>query len=276
MKRREFVAALGAAATAGSHAKLAAKRVKRIGLQLYSVRDAMKADPEETLARVHAMGYADVELLWSFNNFGRSAAQVRNTLRRDHLKAPSAHVAPESLLTDWSRSLDTAKYLGHQYLIVPSLPADTNRSLEQWHRWADHFNRAGEAARKADVWLAFHNEPEHQQRIDGQVPYDLFLAATDPSLVRLQLDVGNMLLGGGDPLAYLQAHRERYWSFHIKDVTPDRRHDTELGRGVFDFSAFLRAVPQLDRKFCYVEQEAATNPMASAARNARYLRALRF
>jgi sugar phosphate isomerase/epimerase len=236
----------------------------------------MKADPEETLARVHAMGYANVELLWSFNNFGRTAPQVRNALRRAHLKAPSAHIAPESLLTDWSRSLDTAKYLGHQYLIVPSLPAETNGSLDQWRRWADHFNRAGEAARKAGIWLAFHNEPDHQHAIDGQVPYDLFIAATEPTLVRLQLDVGNMLLGGGDPLAYLLAHSARYWSFHLKDVTPDRQHDTELGRGIFDFRTFLRAIPELDRKPCYVEQEAATNPMASAASNARFLRALRF
>jgi sugar phosphate isomerase/epimerase len=276
MKRRDFVAALGAVAAAGERRGLVASRINRVGLQTYSVREAMSADPEETLVRVHAMGYADVELLWTADNFGRTPAQVRNALHRAHLTAPSAHIAPESLLADWSRSLDTAKYLGHQYLIVPSLPAETSSSLEQWHRWAEHFNRAGEAARKADVWLAFHNEPEHQHAIDGQVPYDLFIAATDPSLVRLQLDVGNMLLGGGDPLTYLQAHRERYWSFHLKDVTPDRKHDTELGSGIFDLRSFLRKIPQLDQKPCYVEQEAAADPMASAARNARYLRALRF
>ena len=89
------------------------------------MRDAMKADPDGTLAAVRAIGYTDVELLWSFNNFGRTPEQVRASLRHLGLHAPSAHIAPESLLTNWQESLDRANYLGHQYLIVPSLPSDT-------------------------------------------------------------------------------------------------------------------------------------------------------
>ena len=236
----------------------------------------MKADPERTLAAIRAIGYTDVELLWSFNNFGRSPQQVRASLRHLGLRAPSAHIAPESLLTNWQESLDRANYLGHQFLIVPSLPSGTRTSLDAWRGWADHFNRAGEAARRSGIWLAFHNEPEHQEPIEGQVPYDLFIQQTDPSHVRLQLDVGNMILGGGDPHAYLAAHAERYWSFHLKDVAPDHRHDTELGAGEFDFRRFLGAVPDLNLKPCYIEQEAAAKPLPSAERSFRYLRALRF
>src|SRR5690242_14356921 len=80
MNRRTFVQALGAAA-AGVVAlpgrALAAKRLKRVGLELYSVRKAMRADPDRTMAAVRAIGYTDVELLWSFNNFGRTPEQVR-------------------------------------------------------------------------------------------------------------------------------------------------------------------------------------------------------
>jgi sugar phosphate isomerase/epimerase len=278
MKRREFVEALAAVSLAGRPSGRAVRRTRldRIGLELYSVRDAMRADPEKTLAAVRDIGYGDVELLWSFGNFGRTPAQVRDTLRSLKLRAPSAHIAPETLLTDWQRSLDTAVYLGHQYLIVPSLPAETNRSLEQWRLWTDRFNTAGQAARKSGIWLAFHNEPEHQHPVDGQIPYDLFIQGSDPRYVRLQLDVGNMLVGGGDPQAYLEAHADRYWSFHLKDVTANHAHDTELGAGVFDFRKFLAAIRNLDQKPCYVEQEAATDPMASARSDYRYLRDLTF
>ncbi|MES1259151.1 MAG: hypothetical protein ABUL71_01055, partial [Gemmatimonadota bacterium] len=152
MKRRDFVGAVGTSILAGhlQHTTPLA-RLDRIGLELYSVRDAMKADHDGTLAKVRDMGYADVELLWSFNNFGRTPQQVRDVLRRLGLRAPSAHIAPDLLLKDWQQSLDAARFLGHDYLIVPSLPGDTGKSLDRWRAWADNFNRAGEVARKSGI-----------------------------------------------------------------------------------------------------------------------------
>ncbi len=234
----------------------------------------MRRDPEATLAAVRAIGYDDVELLWSFGNFGRTPAQVRASLDREGLKAPSAHLAPETLRSNWSKSLDDAALIGHQYLIVPSLPIDAARPLESWREWADTFNVAGAEARQAGIWLAFHNEPGHQRMIDGVVPYDLFLERTDPSVVRLQLDCGNMTMGGGDPMAYLRRHTVRYWSFHLKDVVADRSRDTELGQGIIDLPAFVQAIPEIDRKPCFVEQEGGPDPLASAGRNYRFVRSI--
>lgn len=278
MQRRRFFQVLGAgAATAALPRRvLTATRLERIGLELYSVRKAMQANPERTMAAVRAIGYTDVELLWSFGNFGRTTAQVRATLDHEGLRAPSAHINPDLLVDQraWTKALDDAAMLGQQYLIVPSLPADAERSLDGWRLWADRFNVAGVAARKAKLWLAFHNEPTHMKPIDGTVPYDLFLERLDPSAVRLQLDVGNMLMGGGDPMRYLSRHRNWYWSFHLKDVVGDRSHDTELGTGTFDFKRFLSSVPDLPGKPCYVEQEAASDELASARQDYRYLRDL--
>jgi sugar phosphate isomerase/epimerase len=279
MHRRTFVQAAVASLAGGPWTSLRgtrAGRLSRIGLETYSVRGAMRHDPERTLAAVRAMGYTDVELLWSFGNFGRTPAQVRATLDREGLRAPSAHCSPTILFVGWDRSLEMAHTLGHEYLIVPSFTPDTARSLDDWREWADRFNVAGAAARRAGIWLAFHNEPDHVTPIDGMVPYDVFVTRTDPSVVRLQLDVGNMAMGGGDPLAYLQRYRERYWSFHLKDVLPDRSGDTELGAGTVDLRKLLAAIPDLDHKPCYVEQEDAKDPLASAGRNREFLAKLEF
>jgi sugar phosphate isomerase/epimerase len=290
MNRRRFVRETGALALGAAIAPAVApsavratatapapRRLGRIGLELYTVRNEMRRDFDRTLAAVRAIGYTDVELLWSSGNFGRSPAQMRAALQREGLRAPSAHISPTAILVGWARSLDTAKMLGHESLIVPSFTADTQRTLDDWREWADHFNRAGEQARKAGLWLAFHNEPDHMKPIDGVVPYDVFIERTDPSLVRLQLDVGNMAMGGGDPMRYLERHRDRYWSFHLKDVVgtaPVR--DTELGAGRLDFKRLLAAVPDIDRKVFYIEQEGATDAIASSRRSHEYLRALEF
>ena len=276
MQRRDFLATASAAFAGAALARPASASLplRRVGLELYSVRAAMRKDPEGTLKAVGAMGYDDVELLWSFKNFDRTREQVKASLAEAGLKAPSAHIAPEILLKDWEKSLDDAHFLGHQYLIVPSLPIDKTKPLDSWRQWADHFNTAGAAARRAGLWLAFHNEPDHQTPIDGVVPYDVFLERTDPSVVRLQLDTGNMTMGGGDPMRYLKQHTARYWSFHIKDVVADRSSDTELGQGTVNLKAFLAAIPQLEQKPVIVEQEGGPDPLASAKRNLAHIRSI--
>src|SRR4029077_11801756 len=130
MNRLEFIAVSVASLRAAGldplrTAEISSDHLWRVGLELYSVRNAMKRDPERTLAAVRAIGYEDVEWLWSLDTVGRTPQQVRATLKQEGLKAPSAHIAPEALLADWEKSLETAKLLGHQYLIVPSLPDET-------------------------------------------------------------------------------------------------------------------------------------------------------
>jgi len=279
MKRRAFIQTLGAAATGGrvlpSQLRFP-KRLDRIGLELYAVRHEMAKDPEKTLAAIRAIGYTDVELLWSFDNFHRTAAQVAETLKKEGLRAPSAHISPIILFVGWERSLETAKQLGHQYLIVPDFVGETTRTLDDWREWADRFNTAGAVARKAGIWLAFHNEADHMKPIDGMAPYDVFVERLDPAVVRLQLDTGNMLIGGGDPMRYLEKYRDRYWSFHLKDVVRDRSSDTRLGKGIFDFKRFLAAVPALEQKPCYVEDESPSDELAAARSNFDYLHTLDF
>jgi sugar phosphate isomerase/epimerase len=278
LSRREFLEAAGAALAASRLAlhPTSAAGLNRIGLELYAVRKAMKADPERTLAAIRAIGYTDVELLWSFKNFDRSTKQVKDALKATGLKAPSAHMAPDAIVTGWNERLYEAKELGHQYLIVAGLPAEANKSIEVWKIWAQRFNAAGEDARRAGIWLAFHNEPAYEKKIMGEYPLEVFLKETDPKAVRFQLDVGNMLMGGGDPMAFYARHKNRCWSFHLKNVIADRSKDTELGQGTFDLRAFLSGVSDLDKKPCYVEQEGSADEMASAKANYEFATSLKW
>src|SRR5256885_6128797 len=134
------------------------RRLNRIGLELYSVRDAMGRDPDGTLAAVRAMGYTDVELLWSFGNFGRTTEQVRAALDHEGLRAPSAHVSPTVVLVGWERSLAIAHRLGHEYLIVPSFTADTAPPLDDWREGAGPLNAPPPPAPRAGLLLPLPNE----------------------------------------------------------------------------------------------------------------------
>lgn len=283
MNRRDFLhttggltagVALGIPRVASATTDSGSAPLARIGLELYSVRREMAKDFDRTLAAVRKIGYTDVELLWSFDNWGKSTAEVKAALQREGLRAPSAHISPLTILVGFERRLDTAKALGHEYLIVPDFTGETSKTLDDWREWADHFNKAGAVARRAGLWLAFHNEPNHMKPIDGKIPYDVFMERTDPTVVRHQFDIGNMVIGGGDPMRYLERYKDRYWSFHIKDVLPNRSGDTELGKGNVDLKRIIAAIPNIAQKPCYVEQEQPADGLASAKMNFDFLRKL--
>lgn len=282
--RRTFIAVAGLAAAQIACAPAvrlpvaAPRRLNRVGLQLYSLRDDARRDLERTLADIGAAGYQDVELLGSFNNFDTPPARVRAILDRNGLRAPSTHVSGTAL-DDLDRQLDDARTLGHEYLIVASLPIRGTPTLDHYRRWSDRLNDAGRRARERNVWIGFHNHANDFTLIDGAVPYDLLVERTDPSFVRLQLDTGNLAMAGRDPLDYLRRFGSRYWSFHIKDVPQlGASHDTDLGKGVLDFRTILASIADRDMKHMFVEQETypSGTPVESVRRAYVYLSALEF
>ena len=282
--RRSFIASVGAA-IAGSQLGCATaaranggqRRLQRVGVQLYSLRDDARRDLERTLADIAAIGYKDVELLGSMDNFGMPPSRLRQVLDRNGLRAPSTHVSG-SALDDLDRQLEQAATLGHRYLVVASLPIQGQRTLDDYSRWADRLNESGARALSRGIHVGFHNHANDHAPISGVVPYDVLVTRTDPSLVRLQLDTGNTAMAGSDPLDYMRRFGSRYWSFHIKDVPRlGATHDTELGTGVVDFKRLLASIDRIDEKFLFVEQESYPGaPLESVRKDFAYLSTLEF
>jgi sugar phosphate isomerase/epimerase len=277
MHRRAFLNALGVAALAPRLGDAPPRRVKRVGIQLYSLRDDARRDLERTLADIAAIGYKDIELLDSMNNFGMPPARLRKVLDRNGLSAPSTHVSGNAL-AELDRQLDDALTLGHRYVIVASLPITGPRTVDDYRRWADRLNESGKRARERDLWVGFHNHANDSTRIGGVVPYDVLLERTDPSVVRMQLDTGNLAMAGTNPHEYMTRFGSRYWLFHIKDVPRlGATHDTELGSGAIDFSRLLASIDRIDEKHLFVEQETYSGaPLESMRRDYAYISKLEF
>lgn len=285
MHRRTFLSTIGLAAAAAqlgcaptlANASVGRRRLQRVGIQLYSLRADARRDLERTLADIAAIGYKDVELLGSMNNFAMPAARLREVLDRNGLRAPSTHVSG-GVVDDLERNLDEAQTLGHQYLVVASLPIQGQRTLDDYRRWADRLNDAGRRARTRGVWIGFHNHANDMTVIDGVVPYDLLIERTDPSLVRHQLDTGNTAMGGKDPAEYMRRYGSRFWLFHIKDVPRlGATSDTELGKGMIDFRQLMASISDIDQKHLFVEQETYPGaPIDSLRRDYAYISTLEF
>jgi len=277
------LAAAGRAAAAGTH------QLERIGVQLYTVRDAMKADVAKTLARVAQIGYNDVEFAGYFDH---TPSQIRALLDQNHLQAPSAHVEYTALGNVWPKQLDAAHTIGHKLLVCPWIPEDVRNSPDGWQRAADLFNQAGEASQKAGIQFAYHNHNFEFKPASIGLPYDFLLRHTDASAVKFEADLFWMILAGGDPIAYMEKYPTRFAAFHVKDllkgyakkeVEPGDLAEAhikgvmlEVGSGGIDFAKILEVARQQGVKYYFVEHDHPTSAFDSIARSYRYLHDLRF
>jgi len=248
------------------------QRILAIGLQLFTVRAALEADFDATLARVAAIGYREVEFA---GYFGRSAQQVRASLRRAGLIAPSAHIPLDAIGNGWEGVLENALAIGHRYLVVASAGAVID--LDGYRRIAERFNHAGEMAKKAGIRFAYHNHDVEFAQLAGKLPYDVLLEATDPRYVCFEMDLYWITKAGANPLTYFARWPGRIQMVHVKDAAAAPPHRmTDVGAGMLDWRSLLGRGMQAGVKHFFVEQDEASDPFASVTASYAYLRDLRF
>jgi len=280
--RRNFLATLGVAtlgivsrdAAAASEVLAPRRKLKRIGLQLYTVRDLMKADLPGTLAKVAAIGYKEVEFA---GYFGRTPAQIRDLLRRNGLSSPSSHLPFESLQNGWQKALDDAQAIGNHWVTIAWIAEEKRRTLDDWKAHAALFNRAAAQARSAGLRFAYHNHDFELRTIGGAKPLDVLLKETDPSLVDFEMDLYWVVFGGGDPIDFFNRYPKRFPLLHVKDSAgpPDNRM-VEVGKGKIDFRSIFAQSGKAGVKHYFVEHDQPADPIASIRSSYNYLHTLTF
>jgi sugar phosphate isomerase/epimerase len=292
MNRREFMGGVAGAAAAAAVLDprtlwAAEGKLGKIGMQLYTVRDAMKADMEGTLAKVAAIGYQEVEFAGYFDH---SAKGRKAMLERHGLSSPSSHIPYETLGDKWAKTLDDAKGVGNSYIVCPWIPEELRNSADGRKQVYATFNKAAEAAKMAGLQFGYHNHNFEFAVKDGKMFYDELLANTDAKMVKMEMDLCWASVGGADPVAYFNKYPGRFPLVHVKDMKKlpekgsalatgspgDVESDmTDVGSGIIDWKRIFAAADKGGIKHYFVEHDNPKDAWASLKSSYGYLRGMR-
>ena len=269
-----------------------ATSIRTVGVQLYTVRDDLGKDFDGTLAKVAAIGYKEVEFA---GYFGRTPQQVREVLNSLGLVSPSAHLdyATVSSPDKWSKALDDAATVGQTFLVNPWLDEQIRNQPGAWTRIADVYNTAGAAAKKHGIQFCYHNHNfEFYPREDegGKLPFDILLGASDPELVKMELDLCWISAAGKDPLDYFGRYPGRFPLVHVKGLsrvpaaspTPVQIDSvlpnlTDVGHDdVIDWKRIFAKSKEAGIEHYFVEHDVPKDPFASLKASYDYLSQLTF
>jgi sugar phosphate isomerase/epimerase len=299
MDRRAFLGTVTAATLLSNRLTwaFAEHEIEKVGVQLYTVRFAMKEDFEGSIAKVAAIGYKEVELAefaqaadGTVTYFNHTPAEVRAAFDRHGLTSPSTHVKLTSMSPEnFPKVIEASKIIGNTYIVMPFVEEADRKKPNIWKQVAATLNRAGEESKKAGIQLGYHNHWFEFLPVDGKLPYDELLADCDPDLVKMEMDLCWITTAKKDPIAYFNKYPGRFPLVHVKDIKSmpnvgeggnanfgDTADLAPVGSGLIDWKNIFSHAQKAGIKHYFVEHDKPQAPFESIASSYAYLEKLRF
>lgn len=265
------------------------KYMQSIGLQLWTVRDQMKADEAATLKAVADAGYEQVELMQTLKS-----DSIVKTAKDLGMNVTSAFIDWQSIgkpdakdAPSFDKILEKATSLGLKHLVFGYIGKGERETIDHYKRHAENANTAGEKCRKSGIQLCYHNHSFEFAKLEGgKTGFETFVTEFDKKLVQFEIDVFWLKIGGLDPIKTMQRLKDRVSQVHLKDLLPGSKtqHDEgkvpheafkELGAGSIDMAEVLTVAAQIGVQQCHVEQDQSPAPLNSIQMSMKHLRALR-
>ena len=265
-------------ATSSTPSTPAEKSLGDFGLQLYTLRDDMPKDPKGILKQVASFGYKQIEgyegplgLFWGMSN-----TDFKKYMDELGLQFVSSHC-------DWKKDFEKkaaqAAEIGMKYLISPYV--GKQKTLDDYKKIADQFNKSAEICKKNGLRFAYHNHDYSFVQQDGQYPQDIFMQNTSADNMDYEMDIYWVVTAGADPEAWLKKYSNRFRLCHIKDRSKTAKpedHDAsvDVGTGSINYKQVLKTASENGMQYYIVEQEKYENstPIKSAQADANYLKTL--
>ena len=260
-------------------------RKRKVGLQLYSLRNEITKDVRGVIAQVAKAGYTEVETYgYSLQDkfWGLSPKDFKSLMNDNNLTSYSGHynvhqfLGKDKSIDSIKEYIDAASMIGQTYVVAPYVNDTDREDADAYKRIADKLNRAAELCKSANLKMAYHNHDFEFKSMSGKTGYDILLSQTDPKLVDFEMDLYWVVRAGKDPLTFFNQHPGRFTMWHVKDMDKAKPNlNTEIGNGTVDFKTLFKHTEAAGLKQFFVEQENfadGMDPFISIAKSATYVK----
>jgi sugar phosphate isomerase/epimerase len=243
-----------------------------LGIQLYTVRDALSKDLDGTLKALADAGYKHLE---SAGYAGKTAQEFKAALDKHGLHVASMHVPINMIRDNTAQVLADAKLFGAQWVVCPWMD-EKERTAEGYKRVGQALATVAEQWKGENVGVAYHNHDFEFKQVDGgKTGYDTLFEAAGPN-VKSELDIYWATFAGQDPLAIARAHPGRITLAHAKDAGPAPKHEmVDVGKGTIDFRTVLTQLKAGGLQYAFVEHDNPKDAIATAKASLAHLDSLK-
>lgn len=265
----------------------------KLGLQLYSVREALTQNLTETLRAVKNMGYDYVEL--AGGRYGLSAQEMRLALRDAELIPVSVHSSPALFQEDRTDVLSYLKELGAGYSVIPCPAGRLEAYTEHWDETVGLFRQMGTFFAENGIQLLYHNHDFEFAKFGEEQVIHRLLKTLD-GILYPEPDLCWISYAGESPASFLKRYADRVPIVHLKDYTlsklpskpirilleegyekPEKRSlagfaYAPVGYGVESWDEAIDACRAAGAEYLVVEQDSSPDPLGDAAKSCAYLR----
>lgn len=232
---------------------------KKIGVQLWSVRNEMKQDPGMTINKLAEMGYTYIETAGYEDGkfYGMEPEAFKQMVEDAGMIFLSSHTGQDlpdesnyvETMDWWKKCIAAHKKAGVKYIVQPWMGSAGYDSLSGLAYYCDYFNDVGTMCKKEGIKFGYHNHDKEFGELEGQVIYDYMLKNTEPEHVFFQLDLYWIYKGGKSALDYFNNYPGRFTLWHVKDK------NAVGGSGEIDFKPIFDAAEKAGMKYYIVECE---------------------
>jgi sugar phosphate isomerase/epimerase len=257
---------------------------KNIGIQLYTLRDALGKDAAGTLKQVAAAGYKQVEL-FGFPNADAMISGAKDAglvINSAHFEWDSVVNPKDDGMSDFAKILEKAKAIGLSHLVIPYLQDGNRKTLDDYKKVAENSNKAAAMAKKSGIQLSYHNHNfEFEPKDGGKSGYDVFIDEFSQDM-KFEIDVFWVKAAGIDPVELIKKLQGRVSQLHLKDLKDGIKIPTfstglpkdafqELGDGIIAMEPIIVAAKAAGVEHCHVEQDQSPDPIASIKQSISWL-----
>jgi len=223
-----------------------------IGIQLYTVRNLSKDDFKGTLTKVAAIGYRHFEFA-GYGNLG--AAELNAFLATLKATPCGSHEGFDALMNDPGKVIEFNRAIRNPFVVVPSMPPAVRKgSAADIEKFAQGLTRIGGEVKKAGMQLCYHNHSFEFEKVQGKAIWDILMSASDPDLVKAEVDLAWAFNAGVELVPFLEKFRNRIRLLHMKDLDSGKQL-CPVGTGAIDWKPVVAKAKEIGVAWYIVEQD---------------------